>query len=188
MKLKSVIHYAPTNSVEATWVNVITPAYDVPESVAPDTEDKDGNVIPGAVTPAHTVPAVEVNVKCHSYHETQMNWLEADLGADAADYADLIALVRSNIVPYVPPPPEVPASVTRRQGKQALLMAGLLSNVQPAIDAISDPIQRGLIQIEWDDSQIFERHRPSVIGLAAAIGLTTPKQVDALFIAADKLP
>lgn len=104
IQLKSVIHDLPTNSVEATWVNVITPAYDVPESKAPDTTDKDGNVIPGKVTPAHTVPAVEVNVKCHSYHETQMDWLGADLGADLPAYADLIAQVRSKIVPYVPPP------------------------------------------------------------------------------------
>lgn len=99
IQLKSVIHDLPTNSVEATWVNVITPAYDVPEFTAPDTEDKDGNVIPGKVTPAHTVPAVEVNVKCHSYHETQMDWLEADLGADLPAYADLIAQVRAGIVP-----------------------------------------------------------------------------------------
>ena len=104
IQLKSVIHDLPTNSVEATWVNEIAPAYDVPESTAPDTTDKDGNVIPGVVTPAHTVPAVEVNVKCHSYHETQMDWLEADLGADLPAHADLIALVRSKIVPYVPPP------------------------------------------------------------------------------------
>lgn len=64
IKLKSVIHHAPTNSVEATWV-----------------------------------AADDVQVKCHSYHETQMDWLEADLGDDAADYADLIATVRAGIVP-----------------------------------------------------------------------------------------
>ena len=104
IKLKSVIHDSPTNSVEATWVNVLTPAYDVPESTAPDTKDKDGNVVPGKVIPAHTVPAVEVNVKCHSYHETQMDWLETDLGADLPAHADLIALVRSKIVPCAPPP------------------------------------------------------------------------------------
>lgn len=104
MKLKQVIHFPDTNSVEATWVEVITPAYDVPESVASDTVDEGGNVIPGAVSPAHTVPAVEEQVRCHSYHETQMDWLEADLGADAPAYTDLIALVKSNIVPYVAPP------------------------------------------------------------------------------------
>lgn len=104
IKLKSVIHYPDTNSVEATWVNVITPAIDVPESTAPDTVDEEGNVIPGVVTPAHTTPAAEVQVKCHSYHETQMDTLEADLGADLPAYVNLIALVRSKIVPYVPPP------------------------------------------------------------------------------------
>lgn len=110
MKLKQVIHATKTNSVEATWVDEITPAYDVPESVAPDTIDEDGNVIFGIVTPAHTIPAVEVNVKCHSYHETQMDWLEADLGADLPAYADLIATVRAAIVP--PTPEEIAAQFT----------------------------------------------------------------------------
>lgn len=40
----------------------------------------------------------------------------------------------------------VPASVTRRQAKQALLLNGLLANVQPAIDAIPDATQRAMIQ------------------------------------------
>ena len=104
MKLKSVIHFPDTDSVEATWVEVVTPAVDVPESTAPDTTDADGNTVPGVVTPAHTIPAVEVQVRCESYGPRAMHTLEADLGADAAAYADLIATVRSNIVPYVPPP------------------------------------------------------------------------------------
>lgn len=79
MIIKSVIHDLPTNSVEATWVEVITP----------ESTDAEGNV----------TPAVEVNVKCHSYHETQMDWLEADLGDDLPDYVDLIAAVRAGIVP-----------------------------------------------------------------------------------------
>jgi len=69
MKLKQVIHYPETNSVEATWV--------------------DGD---------------DMQVRCHSYADVQMDDLAADLGDDAADYADLIALVKSKIVPYVPPP------------------------------------------------------------------------------------
>lgn len=84
MKLKSVIHYADTNSVEATWVEVVTP----------ESTDAEGNV----------TPAVERQVRCHSYADVQMDDLAADLGDDAADYADLIALVKSKIVPYVPPP------------------------------------------------------------------------------------
>lgn len=44
--------------------------------------------------------------------------------------------------------PRVPSKVTRRQARQALAMAGLLNKVQPAIDAIPDPLQRQLAQIE----------------------------------------
>ena len=80
----------------------------------------------------------------------------------------------------------VPASVTRRQAKQALLLNGLLANVQPAIAAIPDAAQRAMIQIEWDDSQEFERDRPALIALGSALGLTSV-QLDALFIGAAQL-
>ena len=80
----------------------------------------------------------------------------------------------------------VPASVTRRQAKQALLLNGLLANVQPAIDAIPDTTQRAMIQIEWDDSQVFERDRPALIALGSALGLTDI-QLDNLFIEAGQL-
>lgn len=80
----------------------------------------------------------------------------------------------------------VPASVTRRQAKQALLLNGLLANVQPAIDAIPDAAQRAMIQIEWDDSQVFERNRPALIALGSALGLSDI-QLDNLFIEASQL-
>lgn len=80
----------------------------------------------------------------------------------------------------------VPAVVTRRQARQALLMAGLLANVQPAIDALEDPMQRGMTQIEWDDSQEFTRDRPLLIQLATALGLDDVA-LDNLFIQAGGL-
>ena len=80
----------------------------------------------------------------------------------------------------------VPAKVTRRQARQALLLAGLLDDVQPAINAIPDPVQRGLAQIEWDDSQEFERNRPLLIQRGAARGLDSAA-LDQLFIAAHAL-
>ena len=64
----------------------------------------------------------------------------------------------------------VPRTVTRRQARQALLLRGKLALVQPAIDAIQDLTQRGLMQIEWDDSLSFDRDRPSLIAIGAAIG------------------
>ena len=80
----------------------------------------------------------------------------------------------------------VPQTVTRRQARQALLLAGLLDNVQPAIDSIADPVQRSMAQIEWDDSQQFERKRPLLIALAAALGLGE-EALDNLFIQAAQL-
>jgi len=80
----------------------------------------------------------------------------------------------------------VPQSVTRRQARQALLLAGLLDNVQPAIDSIADPVQRSMAQIEWDDSQQFERKRPLLVLLAAGLGLGE-EALDNLFIQAAQL-
>lgn len=91
---------------------------------------------------------------------------------------------------WQPPPAAstvVPISVSRRQGRQALLLAGKLSLVQPAIDAIADATQRGMAQIYWDDSQEFERNHPTLIALATQIGLTDA-DLDSLFITAKALP
>lgn len=99
--LASVIHQSD-NSIEATWVREVTPAIEVPESTAPDTLDSDGSVIPGEVIPAHTILAVYEQVKCHSYHPTQMQMLRDDIakwGGNIADHAGLIAAVEAAIVP-----------------------------------------------------------------------------------------
>lgn len=80
----------------------------------------------------------------------------------------------------------VPASVSRRQARQALALAGKLSSVEAAIAAIPDATQRQLMQIEWEDSQVFQRNRASLIQMATAIGLSSA-DIDALFIAAAAL-
>ncbi|MYM34947.1 hypothetical protein GTP38_11425 [Duganella sp. FT94W] len=80
----------------------------------------------------------------------------------------------------------VPQKVTRRQARQSLLLAGLLEAVQPTIDAIADPVRRGLAQIEWDDSLEFERRHPLVMNVGVALGLDDAA-LDALFIQAAAL-
>lgn len=82
--------------------------------------------------------------------------------------------------------PVIPAAVTRRQARQALLLAGLLDDVQPAIDAIPDETARRMAQIEWDDSLEFQRGRALVIGIGTAIGLDAAG-IDALFVQAAAL-
>ena len=88
--------------------------------------------------------------------------------------------------PAPPEPPVVPSTVTRRQAKQALALNGLIASVQIAIDAIPNATQRALMQIEWDDSQEFQRNRPAVIAIGTAVGLDAAG-IDALFIQAAAL-
>ena len=83
-------------------------------------------------------------------------------------------------------PEPCPQSVTRRQAKQALLLSGLLHSVQPAIDAIPDLATRAMVQIEWDDSQVFERNRHALIALAGALGMDSDA-LDRLFTTAAEL-
>lgn len=85
-----------------------------------------------------------------------------------------------------PVAPSVPQVVTRRQAKQALYLRSKLALVQPAIDAIQEPTQRALMQIEWDDSQEFVRTRASLIAIGTAIGLDSDG-LDELFTLASTL-
>jgi hypothetical protein len=98
-----------------------------------------------------------------------------------------IAALEAQVAELSPPAIEgVPQVVTRRQARQAMLLAGLLDSVQAAIGAIPDTTQRRLAQIEWDDSQNFERQRPLLVSLATALGLTSA-QLDQLFVTASGL-
>uniref|UniRef100_A0A1A7GEE4 Uncharacterized protein n=1 Tax=biofilter metagenome TaxID=1070537 RepID=A0A1A7GEE4_9ZZZZ len=81
----------------------------------------------------------------------------------------------------------VPQVVTRRQARRALAIAGLLDLVQPAIDAIADPTQRALAQIDWDDATDFRRDDATLLMLSAALGLSE-EQLDDLFILAGEQP
>lgn len=87
--------------------------------------------------------------------------------------------------PVVPVPPAVPASVTMRQARLALLAAGKLDDVQTAIDALPEPT-RSVARIEWEYSQAVERDRELVVVLGSALGLDAAA-LDALFIDAVRL-
>ena len=108
------------------------------------------------------------------------NWIQSDTAKIGDNYADGVFITPPS------PPPAVPETVTRRQAKQALAINGKLSLVQPAIDAIPDPAQRTLMQIEWDDSQEFQRSRASLIAIGTAIGLDSAG-IDGLFTLAATL-
>ncbi len=82
-------------------------------------------------------------------------------------------------LPYVPPPPEVPATCARRQGRLALLQAGYLAAVEQSIATIADPVQRMAAQIEYE-ADTWERGNAFLQAMWAQLG-GTPEQLDDLF-------
>lgn len=82
------------------------------------------------------------------------------------------------------PTPQI-TIVTMRQARLALLQAGKLADVAPAIAALPSP-QKEAAQIEWEYSQTVERHRPFVVSIGSALGLTNA-QLDDLFTLAATL-
>ena len=87
--------------------------------------------------------------------------------------------------PPPPAPPVVPSAVTMRQARLALFGAGLLDDVDAAINALPSP-QKEAARIEWEYSQEVQRHNGFVSVLAPLLSLTDA-QTDALFVQAAKL-
>lgn len=109
----------------------------------------------------------------------QQGWIVAET-AQIGDLWD-----GENFTPAPPAPPVVPASVTMRQARLALLGAGLLDDVDAAINSLPIP-QKEAARIEWEYSQEVQRHNGFVSVLAPMLGLTDA-QTDALFIGAATL-
>jgi hypothetical protein len=90
-----------------------------------------------------------------------------------------------NLTPPPPEPPVVPSAVTMRQARLALLGAGLLDDIDAAINGLPSP-QKEAARIQWEYSQEVQRHHGLVASLAPALGLTDA-QTDALFLQAKTL-
>jgi hypothetical protein len=84
-----------------------------------------------------------------------------------------------------PTPVQIPQEVTMRQARLALLDAGLLSSVQPAINSLPEPAKTRA-QIEWDYSNALQRGNSFVATLGTSLGLNE-ESLDNLFITAAKL-
>lgn len=80
-------------------------------------------------------------------------------------------------------PLAVPTFVTKRQGRQMLLLEGKLDAVEPLLNAIQDETERRLAFIYWEDSTEYERDHPLVVQIGAALGL----DLDYMFTEGKKL-
>lgn len=84
-----------------------------------------------------------------------------------------------------PPAPVVPAQVTMRQARLALLAAGHLDAVQAAFEAMPADVAQAA-KIEWEYAGHVERSSAFTKQMAAMLGLDETA-LDALFMAAAKL-
>lgn len=85
---------------------------------------------------------------------------------------------------FTPPPapaPTVPQSVSRAQGKAALIGAGLWSAVLAYVAAIADPTDKALAEVALGDTQEWRRDSLFLNSAASALGLTSA-QLDQLFV------
>lgn len=80
------------------------------------------------------------------------------------------------------PAPAVPSTVTMRQARLALLEAGLLDDVEPALAALPQG-ERRAAEIEWEFAATVERASTLTSQLAAALGLDAAA-LDELFLKA----
>ncbi|WP_312839843.1 hypothetical protein [Delftia tsuruhatensis] len=81
--------------------------------------------------------------------------------------------------PDAPHVDAVPHSCTRRQGRLALLMLGLLDTAEAAIAAMPEGSDKRAAQIEYE-ADTWERHNPFLAALWAQLG-GTPESLDAAF-------
>ena len=98
-------------------------------------------------------------------------WVYADgkLSPPSPDPAETLAREREEMV------------CSRFQAKAALLQAGLLDQVQAAVND-AEPF----VQIAWADAVEFRRNSPTIAALAKSVDMTD-EQVDDLFRAAMKI-
>jgi len=81
------------------------------------------------------------------------------------------------VVPADPVPVVIPQSVTPFQAKAALLSAGYM----PQVNALmADPTTPPMYVLAWNEASVFNRESPTVLALAAKLGMTSA-QLDQLF-------
>lgn len=101
--------------------------------------------------------------------------------------SELVEMTQEEVNAHLNPPVviTVPRVVTMRQARLALHAAGLLSQVEAAIDALPEP-PRTAARIEWDYSSKVYKDREFVQMLGGALGLDA-EAIDQLFVTAATL-
>lgn len=110
-----------------------------------------------------------------------LGWRAVASAADCTD-DETFSVNQPPIVELQPPVAEV-TTVTMRQARLALLRAGLLDNVQAAINALPEPMRREA-QIQWEFAADVIKTDPLIVALAPQLGLDADDLTDLFEIAA----
>ncbi len=104
-----------------------------------------------------------------TYAVLQSGYAEEFVADDAPELLDFLHRA-------TPAPP-----ITRRQLRLTLVRNGVsLSSVEAAIASMPDGLGKEEAQIEWADASTFSRLHPTLLLIAAALGLTET-QIDAMW-------
>lgn len=128
------------------------------------------------------------SVECDVEHPVY-GWIPFHAVAGDPESDKVLARIAADALPIAaappPPPPPIPTRVTMRQARLAMLGAGLLPQVDAAVAAIPGAAGEAA-RIEWEYAATVERGSALVVGLSAALSLTS-EQLDALFAQAAAL-
>lgn len=116
----------------------------------------------------------------YAIRNDMQGWRAVDTVSDVLD-GEYYSEQPIEIIPAV----AVPVSVTMRQARLALHAAGLLSQIETAIEALPEP-NRTVVRIEWDYASEVHRASEFVTLLGAALELDK-QSLDDLFLKAREL-
>lgn len=126
------------------------------------------------------------------YNHPEYGWIPFSAHPDDVEELgrDLYEFAANSGLPIAdaPEPPTPPLThLTRRQLRLGLLANGITTeDVEGAIAAIPDAMDRAVAEIEWADALIYERDHPLIEQVGTALGLT-PEQIDTMWLGASKL-
>ena len=81
---------------------------------------------------------------------------------------------------------KVPQSISRAQGKVALIQAGMWPQVLAFVGAMTDPTAKAMAEVALNDTTEWRRDSPFLVGYAASLQLSE-LQLDELFTAAAQI-
>ncbi|MGB3069394.1 MAG: hypothetical protein WBC18_12640, partial [Ottowia sp.] len=128
----------------------------------------------------------DTQVKCVSYHPTQIDMLRADaadMGTPLEDHEQQLADWVNSYVPPEPEPDPIPEVCSPAQGLVALFaLKGITEDdIHAVIASIADPVQRYTARIAFTKATEWRRGSQSVQTLAGLLSLTEG-DLDELFM------